>query len=103
MKTLDGKRVRIKGTDVVTKVRFCTQDEKLGLCAVVEVFGLPFGMGQDQAKLFINPDNPYGDMFPLDQIEVGMVKDGKFTAVKGVKFLPPIDAGGLHPGLPCKG
>lgn len=103
MKTLDGKRVRIKGTDVVTKVRFCTKDDKLGLCVVVEVFGFPFGMGQDQAEKFITKDNPYGDLFPLDQIEVGTVKGGKFTAAKGVKFLPPIDAGGLHPGIPFKG
>lgn len=80
-RSLDGKRVRIKGTDVVTKVRFCTRDEKLGLCVVV-------GLRHLNAAKFVTADNPYGDLFPLDQIEVGTVKSGKFTATKGIKFLP---------------
>ncbi len=88
MKTLDGKRVRIKGTDVVTKVRFCTRDEKLGLCVVVAIHTLALGEDMKTAQQFVTADNPYGDLFPLDQIEVGTVKGGEFTATKGVKFLP---------------
>ncbi len=62
-KTLDGKQVRIKGTDKVLKVRFCTMDENLGPCVVTSFSG-------KVNEQFVTDDNPYGDLFPLDQIEV---------------------------------
>ena len=62
-RTLDGKQIRIKGSDVTLKVRFCTMDENLGPCVVTSFSG-------KVNEQFVTEDNPYGDLFPLDQIEV---------------------------------
>lgn len=70
-RSLDGKQIRIKGTDVTTKVRFCCYADNLGACVVTEMSCINFGDWKyPQARQFVTGDNPYGDLFPIDQIEV---------------------------------
>lgn len=68
-KSLDGQTVRIKGTDVVTTVRYCTNVSGRPQ-AVVDLFFHPKGEVNPQIAPFINAENPYGDCYDLDQIEL---------------------------------
>lgn len=69
-KSLDGQTIRIKGSDVTTKVRYCTE-ENGQLCAVTEMSCLHANDNSyPGAAQFVSEDNPYADCFPLDQIEL---------------------------------
>ncbi len=77
-KSLDGKTIRIKGTDVVTKVRYCSIDDN-GEPRVVTEMSCVNDMDNEwpEARQFVTEDNPYADFFKLDQIEV-QKPDGTF-------------------------
>ena len=70
-KSLDGQKIRIKGTDVETTVRYCSIDDDGQPRVVTEMSCL--NESDDRypgAAQFVSEDNPYADFFPLDQIEV---------------------------------
>ena len=70
-KTLDGRRIRIKGSDVVTRVRFCSRDDDGNSRVVTEMSCL--NSSDDSypgARQFVSESNPYADFFLLDEIEL---------------------------------
>jgi hypothetical protein len=77
MRNLDNSTIRIKGTDVVTKVRFCSADDD-GVTRVVTEMSCVHENDSDYpgAAQFVCEDNPYADFFKLDQIEVSDGKGG---------------------------
>lgn len=69
-KSLDGKTIRIKGTDVTTKVRYCT-DIGNGPRVVTELWYHPEDPARDPNIVeLLTEDNTYGDEWPLDMIEI---------------------------------
>jgi hypothetical protein len=60
-KTLDGALIRIKGTTVITNVRYCT-DANGHMEVVTDMY--------PGVEDFVTDDNPYGDCFGLDKIEL---------------------------------
>ena len=73
-KSLDGKTIRIKGTTVTTTVRYCTDADGY-LTVVTEMNDLT----HPEAKQFVTEVNPYGDMCPLDMIELRHPNGGWYT------------------------
>ena len=68
MSSLDGKTIRIKGSDVVTKVRYCSIDDNGEARVVTEMSCLHEGDNSyPGAAQFVSEDNPYADFFKLAQ------------------------------------
>ena len=78
--TLDGRTIRIKGTEVTTKVRYCSMDDDDKPRVVTEMCCLFPGHDEHpEAEQFVTEDNPYADFFPLDMIELHDPSRGWYT------------------------
>lgn len=70
-KSLDGKEIRIKDSDVTTKVRYCSIDDNGDPRVVTEMSCLfPGDDSYPGAEQFVTEDNPFADFFTLDRIEL---------------------------------
>ena len=85
-KSLDGQRIRIKGSDVETKVRFCSVDDNGKHRVVTEMCCLFPGHDEHPgAEQFVSEDNPYADFFLLEDIELPHPDGGWYTPEFKVK------------------
>ena len=78
-KSLDGKTIRIKGTELTTKVRYCTTTRGFPQVITVACCMYP---GHDEYPGFealVSEDNPYADAFRLDEIELPHPEGGWYT------------------------
>ena len=80
MASLDGKRIRIKGTDITTTVRYCSRRDDGTLIAVTELWYHPEDPDiPENVRTLMSDDNPYGDECTLDQIELWRPGHGWYT------------------------